>query len=224
MATNIWEGESTAQAQVDTFTVTNAGGGTETWTFTITDERGDIDTSITFVDDGTPTASEVVAGLVAAWNASTLTNAAIATAVDADPYIAITVDSGSAGIPMTVTLAASGTGAITKVSTTANKGPNDYNTVENWTLGAVPAATNNVRLQGTVDILYGLDQSGTEIYDFIVENYSGTIGGTDGAYLQVDLADDKVFAYRSSGRGYIDIGTSDLTATTGNPHRWKMSK
>ena len=151
-----------------------------------------------------------MAGLVAAWNASTLTNAALATAVDADPDIVITVDSGSAGIPMTVTLAASGTGAITKVSTTANKGPNDYNTVENWTLGAVPVADTDVRISGTVDILYGLDQSGTEIDDFIVENYSGTIGGTDGAYLQISMGDN-VFSYRSSGRGYIDLGASAVT-------------
>lgn len=209
MAQRTWQGGATAVAQVDTFSITGAGGGAETWTWTITGEDGTTKT-LTFVDDGTPTTQEIVTGLVAAWNDSTHPFALAVTAADAgDPDITLTAD--TAGVPFYVTLAASGTGTASKASTTVNQGPNDYATEANWVEGSVPVANDDVRITGSQSITYGLDQGSVELDDFIVENYTGEIGSA-GAKLQIDMADADRFEFDSTGQAYINVGSAAITA------------
>lgn len=94
-----------------------------------------------------------------------------------------------------------------------------YNTAGNWSLGAAPIATNDVRLRAasTVAIASGLDQSAVAIADFIVEpGYSGAIGTTASGvptYLQIDP--DR-FQFAGTGQSYIDIGAAAIDALIDN--------
>ena len=73
MATAIWQGEAATQVQVDTFTITDVGSSSITYTFTLTNEAGNTET-VTFTDDGTattpanPTASDMTMRAVTRWS------------------------------------------------------------------------------------------------------------------------------------------------------------
>lgn len=202
MAQRTWIGGADEVAQVDTFTIDGIGGGFETWTWTITGEKGTT-TTIDFVDDGSPTKAEIVAGLVAAWNASTHPFALAVTATDANPDITLTAD--EAGVPFSVTLAADGTGSTSKASTTVNQGPNDYTTESNWREGSVPVANDDVEITGSSAILYNLDQSGVELDDFIVAPGCSAQIGQAGTPLQIDMGDSDRFEFNGSGAAYLDV-------------------
>lgn len=108
--------QTTLVNQVQTVTITVAGGGSETWTLT----TAGIDTA--WVDDGTPTVDEVAAGLIAAINASPAVNQKVtATAGSGTDEVVITSRFG-ASLPLATSIAASGTGAGTVASTTAAVG------------------------------------------------------------------------------------------------------
>ena len=79
-----------------------------------------------------------------------------------------------------------------------------YNAGGNWVLGSVPAANDDVVIQGAVSITSGLNQSGIAIDTFtVLESYTGAIG-TVNEYLQLDV--DDAFLYSSTGGpSYIDI-------------------
>lgn len=94
-----------------------------------------------------------------------------------------------------------------------------YSTAGNWSLAAVPIATNDVRLRAasTVAIASGLNQSAVAIGDFIVEpGYSGAIGTAASGvptYLQIDP--DR-FQFAGTGQSYIDIGSAAIDALIDN--------
>jgi len=174
MALNRWIGGAAAVAQVQTETVADTWANAQPDTLTATINNKDV----VFTVGATETVSAVVAGMVAAWNASTVPEHAEITAVDADPDIVFTAD--IAGIPFILTLVAdtAGDGDVSSVATTAATGPNHADSAANWSLGAVPVNTNEVIIEdSSVPILYGFDQSGVALASCdIKQSYTGTIG------------------------------------------------
>lgn len=86
----------------------------------------------------------------------------------------ITITARRQGVPFVCTV--SGTGTLTLATTTVNAGPNDWDTPGNWLEGKVPIDDDDVTITGSVDILYGLDQSDIALDTLNVTNYSGHIG------------------------------------------------
>lgn len=77
-------------------------------------------------------------------------------------------------------------------------------TATNWSGGTVPVSTDSVIVQGDVDIV-GSDQSAVLLAGFTVEaGYTGNIGSLD-TPLEIDC---DTFDYNSTGRSFIDIGSS----------------
>jgi hypothetical protein len=200
-------GVTTSIAKVDSYALTINGVGAETWTWTITDEGGGTKL-LTFLSDATPTTAEVAVGLVAAWAADKYA-ASLATASGTDTPVVLTAV--TAGVPFNVALTASGDDTAAKTVTTANQGPNDYNSYMNWYEGAVPVANDNVFITGSNAISYGLDQSSVELDDFIVMPGCTATIGTANAYLRIDMADADRFEFNGTGRSYIDVGTAAIT-------------
>lgn len=201
---------NTAVAQVKTFTIDTVNAS-DTWTFTLTDDVGGTHT-VTYVEDGTPTVAEVVAGLVAAWNLSTNPFIAAITATDSS-NTAVVLTADKAGVPFTVTLASSGSGTDTETATTANVGNSDYAQASNWELEAVPVATDDVQFHpGSVNVLYGLDQSSVALGDFRVlktcrSNFGAIRSGLP-MYLQID---PNLFRYEGNGSECLfDLGSAAI--------------
>ncbi len=180
---NRFVGEAVAVVQVHTITV---GGVIEIGDiFTMTAVGWDgVTEVITFTATAT-TIANVVAGLVAAWEASTSTACTGVTAADASPDITLTADVAGVGFQTvtTATTEAGGGAADAQtisqpVVTTKNEGPSDYSSVDNWSLAAIPVNTDDVYIEGAFTILYGFDQSTVELDSF---NPSGAQIGTDPA-------------------------------------------
>jgi len=168
MATNRFIGGASAVAQEDRFTPANVEIG-DVFTLTATGEDGT--TAAVSFTATEATVANVTAGLTAAWNASTHAFHTPVTASDQTTYIKLLAD--TAGVPFYVAgTTTDGGGAntqtLSRTATTANSGPNDWNTAANWSLGAVPVATNDVILENLtgVDILYGLCQQAVELASF----------------------------------------------------------
>lgn len=131
MSTITWRGDAPAVKQVDT----NVIGGTwatNDWLRATCNGK-----SVTFTCGATQTVAAMVAGFVAAWNASTTYEHAEITAADANPNITLTCD--TAGMPFTVTWTkSSASGTISASTTTANSGPASLATLANYSGGALP--------------------------------------------------------------------------------------
>ncbi|MCC6681632.1 MAG: hypothetical protein IT445_12085 [Phycisphaeraceae bacterium] len=208
MATRTWIGGATAGAQIVTITV---GGSFSGETFEIS-VSGVVIASYT--QSGGDGANEIAQGLVTSWNNSTnpLATDILATDTTGTTTGTLTLMAETAGVPFTVTLNTPGGSATFSQSTTAaNYGPNDWNTVANWEERAIPVASDDVIIQGSISILYGLDQSSIELDSFRVTNYSGNIGGP-GNPLKLDIENSTgIFEYESTGIGYIDLGDSAIS-------------
>ena len=156
MADRRWLGTAPAIAQVTKWTF----GGTWLSAETITATIG---TKSYTTTAGSTTLATVVQNVVDALNAldqgqykehgeqtySKSSNDVVATA-------------NTPGVPFTISFSTnSASGTIAAASTTtANSGPNCWDTAANWSGGAVPVGADNVYIdEGNVDILYGLDAS-----------------------------------------------------------------
>jgi len=172
-ATREWVGNAPAVAQIDTFTPANVEA-LDTFTITINNK------AITFTAADTLVAS-VCTGIVALLNASTIPEFAEITWGDATTHVTGTGD--TAGVEFTATSSAidgggTGTQTFVQATITANEGPNDWSTPENWTGATVPITGDTVILDsGDVDILYGLDQSAVVLAAMHRnEAYTGLVG------------------------------------------------
>ena len=164
MATNRFLGVASEVAQVDTLVV----GGTieigDVFNIIVTGTDGSIHI-ITYTAVDTVIAT-VVAGLVAAWNASTEALCTPITAADASPNVTLTAAVAGVGFSVTVETTEAGGGAadtqtFTTSTTTVNSGPKDWSVTDNWSLGVLPgAAAGHDAVVDGAEILYGLDQSG----------------------------------------------------------------
>jgi len=175
MATMYWQGQATAVAQVTTVTV---GGTLSGETFTIS--VGGV--AIATHTDATTTIANTVAGLVAAWNASTHPYATGITAADDSPDVVLTAD--TAGIPFVITLnTPGGSATLGQAATTANAGPNVWAAANFWngTAYALPANSDTVVIENNdVDVLWGLAQSAVTLTELrIMHSYTGKIGLPD---------------------------------------------
>ena len=169
MATRRWRGDAVPVA--DVWTITPGGTiGTETFTMTINGK------DVTYTAQSGDTVALVVAGLVAAWNNSTIPEFAEATAVNSTTHATITMD--AAGVPMVVTCTASGSATLTPSNTTAATGPNFFSNADNWTGGAVPVDGDTVVFDsGGVSCKYGISQSALTPAAFTVTmGFTGEIG------------------------------------------------
>lgn len=125
----------------------------------------------THTDSDTVIAS-TVAGLVSTWNASNHPWPSAVTAVDASPDIVLTSD--TAGVDFEVTVnTPGGSATFVLVETTANAGPNDFRSGDNWmdtsdnSIGTAPAAADNVYIgENAPNISFGLDQSAITVNSF----------------------------------------------------------
>jgi hypothetical protein len=225
MADVRWIGGAAAVAQVDDFTPSDPAES-DTITLTVTGENGDT-VALVYTATATHTVAASVAGMVALWNASTHYLCTPITASDnASTTIKLTAD--TAGVPFYVTPSCSA-GTFTRAATTANSGPYDYNTVQNWDLGAVPgyAGDQVIYIEGAT-ILYGLNQTaGTTGADAVYINDSQVSSnpstGRDAAYLTYDVG--TVFRINQySGPGsptyaapiYLKVTTAAATVTVYN--------
>jgi hypothetical protein len=237
MATVRWRGDAPTTAQVQAYVIDG------TW------ESGDLiictigAKSFTYTTSSTNTTT-IAAGLVTAWNAlsgTTYPEFAELTASNSTNTFKLTAD--TAGKPMgTITLSTteSGGGAAdgqtidgvtssTGTTSTANKGPNDWNSPMNWSGGAVPVDTDDIVIQDSdVDILYGLDQSAIQPTSLTIDmSYTGKIGlpainedSSSGSYyeyrdryLKIEPVTTNIGRGSGAGSGRINLNTNDDAVT-----------
>lgn len=174
MATREWLGNAPAVAQVSTFTPANVEIS-DVFTITINNK------SISYTA-AAATVQDVVEGIVALLNASTIPEFAEITWTEDDTKVIATAD--DAGKPFTATSSATDGGGtdtqtFTAATTTTSEGPNDWSTAENWSGATVPVNSDTVVIGGSssVNILYGLDQSAITLAELRIEQaFSGKIG------------------------------------------------
>ncbi len=149
MATVTWKGGATAVAQVDSGTI-DTFDASSTYTVTI----GGYAVS----QAGTTDVATTATNLVAALNAST--HPYFAAITWSNPSGGTVRGTGDiAGVPFVAALTvAGGTGTVTNFSTTtACTGPHHADDAENWSSGALPAASDTVVIAAGPSLLYGLD-------------------------------------------------------------------
>ena len=151
MATTYWLGTATAVAQVDTVQIT-ADDAATTYILTVGGK------TITTAGSGTGV-NDTATALKDAWNASTVAYFTGVTATSSTDTVTLTAD--TAGVPFTAASSVTGgTGTIGSVtSSTANAGPNAWDTAENWSGGSVPTGSDDVIIADTsTNICWGLAQ------------------------------------------------------------------
>jgi len=162
MADIRYTGNAEVVAQVDKFTPADPNTD-DIYYLTITGVDGQT-AVISFTVGATETVAAVCAGLVAAWNASTDSMVSAITAADETTYITLTADTEGEAFSVASSVFDGEGGAtptIPRVVVTANAGPKDWSSADNWSGGAVPggAASQDVYIEGAT-LKYGLDQSG----------------------------------------------------------------
>lgn len=170
MGENYWIGGAPAVAQKTTVQITNYDA-TTTYMITV----GGI---IISVPGSGGSDTTVATALAAAWNASTHPYATPVTAASLTDTITFTAD--NAGVPFIITSAVSGgSGTIgAATASVASSGPNDYSTAANWSLGAIPANSDNVYIRNIIiPVLWGLAQSGVAPSLLLIEQtFTGRLG------------------------------------------------
>ncbi len=229
MAILRWAGGATATAQIDTLTPGGTLAATDVLRVTLTGEDGTaqhVDTTLTG-----STVAQACDDILLQCNASTQSLFQNVTFTDQTTRLDVTAN--SAGVPFSLTTSVTNTSGgaaptLTRASTTASSGPNDYNVLANWVESdgtapsAVPASNDEVYFStGSHDVLYGLDQSSVNLKQFrVTSGYSGGIGQAD-IPLKIDVSNvtDSVMPYLalgSSGRRVNIEGTFDQVVVTKN--------
>ncbi len=226
-----WLGSAPAVAQVDTATVGGTIEAGDIFTLTVTGLNGTTaEISISAADT---TIALTVADLVAAWNASTNSLIAVITAVDASPNITLTADTAGDAFTVAATTTEAGGGAaddqtFVSSNTIASAGPKHWDTLANWSTGALPGggAGEDIFIEDfSGDILFGLDQSGianTLTSLNISKSFTGKIGpngsaGIAAAYLQIKATTVNIGQHFGpgspvgSGRIKLDLGATAST-------------
>lgn len=145
MATNIWEGGAPAVAQVSTASIDSVDATPANNTFTVTIDN--VAVSVAGITDVATTAAALLAALQASTDPRfaeiTWTNPSGGTIVGTGPGEGDTTP----GKPFTAVLSetGAGSGAVTDfAATTAPQSPNHWSVAANWSLGAVPTASDAV--------------------------------------------------------------------------------
>ena len=227
----LWEGGTTAVAQVDTVTLNNDTDDNETF-LTVTMTAEDASTQTVVIVPSGMDETVIAAALHAALVASTDTLFAAVTWTVATSVITGTAT--VAGVPFTITSVAytAGLGTATILSdgtgaSVLNAGPHDWNTAANWDTAAVPVAADDVKFAvDAYPVLYGLDQSSIALTSLrIGTEYKGTIGGiaasgtSTGFYLKIDAT---TVAFNGGGNECWINGTCPTVNVSGGLHRDNM--
>jgi hypothetical protein len=228
MATQRWLGNAAPVAQVTTYTPAGAATG---MTFSITCNGKTVSYTTSL-----GTAADACSGLAAAIAAFGQAEFQEFTPQAQPTYILLT--GNTAGLPFTVTGAASGGGgggSVTLASTTAATGPNDWANGANWASGSAPAASDDVYFDaGNVPCLYSLSQSAVTLDSLnVYQTYTGTIGlplyNTKGGYREYRTQELTISATtvnigqqtgNGSGRIKLAVGSNACTLNvynTGQP-------
>lgn len=202
MAKRTWKGGNSAVAQVWKGSVTTTTAG-HTYIVTLTDSNGDT-SALTYTLTGSEGSTTAVAtAFAAAWNASTDPRISQITASSSSAQIILTAD--TAGIPFTASTSGTGTWSGTG-NTTSNAGPYDWNDAANWVEGSVPTASDDIVIQGTSPIKYGLNQSGVALAAVNFQNTSGA-HGNPGLPLRLNCT---AFNFSCTGISYVNLGSSTV--------------
>lgn len=236
MANNRWLGRAQAIAQVDTVTMSGSPATNDTITLTINNKN-----LVVTIGETSPTTTTVALAIKEAWENETFTDPlnsktpagggddiaehAQITATASGAVVTLTHD--IPGEEFTLTTSDSGSSSATEATATAGDGPNFYDNAANWSLAAVPIATNDVFVDdSSISILHGFGQSGVALASFTVgRNFTGTIGLptlNDGGfveyraeYLAIDAAAITIGRGEGSGSSQIKLDTgSTITAIT----------
>ena len=198
MATLRWAGGAAAVRQIATLTPGGTIEADDVFNVILTDESNATQTEA--VTAGGTTVAAVCDAIVAQCAASTQTLFKKVRFVDSTSHV--TVSAKVAGVPfyLTETTTEAGGGGqdnqtFAATVTTANQGPNDYNTLANWVESdgtapsAVPASNDTVLFTGgNHDLLYGLYNTTVDLHSLRVsKGYSGNIG-TDDHPLDIQCA------------------------------------
>ncbi len=228
MAEIYWIGNATPIKQVTTIAVTGTWATSDTATLTINGQ----DLTVTI---GSDTAiADVVAAIVAAFNATSATASLVndesrnvggaeipefrrITASGTASPITLTADYG--GEPFTVTASEStaGSGALgTPSNTTAATGPTHWDQADNWSGGSVPVNSDDVIIDSRAvsSIKHGLDQSAVTLSSL-------SITSGFGATLQIGLPEvnndeGANFSYGEYRDTSLQIGATNLNIGEGD--------
>lgn len=208
MAKILWRGDAPAVAKVDRVTVAGTWATNDTATLTCNGK------SVTFTVAGTQTVAAVVAGLVALWNASTVTEHAEVTAADANPYITLTAD--TAGKPFTITTSevTAGDGTLSLANLTASSGPADLAVAANFQGGSLPVDDDELIYEDSnKDCLYNLDALDDLVTLSVTvwQSYTGKIGLpkiSSGGYIEYRPQ------YLTAGITALDVGGGEGSGST----------
>ena len=218
-----WTGNAEATAQIHKYTVSNVGIG-DVFTLTVTGFDGSTASiEYTAVDTSAATVSAALVGL---WEAAT---GSLFNAITATGTVTVVLTADILGAAFKVASSATGVSpTFVRVATTANGGPNDWSDANNWSEGTVPGAVageDTFVEDSSVDILYGLDQSGaanTLTSLRVQRTFTGVIGwngatGLVGDYLQVKATKAFIGEHFSpgiangSGRIKLDFGSTQTS-------------
>lgn len=252
MAIVRWIGNALPVAQVETITIANTWAANDTATVTINGK------TITMTVGSTATTTEVATQLANVLNSATAALGTGYSATERGPNIGefaefTAVASGSTvvctarvkGKPFTMTTGetTAGSGTCTRSTTTAATGPNHADNGKNYSGGSVPSNGDTLLFDsGSVDVLYGLDQSAVHpAAVHCLAAYRGRIGlklvNDDNSALPYNEYRDRYLKYGGTGamaviigagegqgssRINIDANDTTLTATilkTGNPEK-----
>lgn len=201
MSQRTWQGGATAVAQVWAGTVTDTTS-THTYILTLTDENGGTG-NVTYTVQGGDTTSTIATNVAALVNGSTDPRFQAILASTSTGTVILTAR--TPGVPFYV--AASGTGTWSNTgNTTASSGPYDWNTRANWVENVLPVNADNVTLDGSYAICYGL-VTGLALGSFsALGSYSGAVG-KQGQYLQFTCTS---FYWAGTGKAFVNIGSSAI--------------
>lgn len=223
MATKRWIGGATAVPQVDTLTVGGTIEAGDKFKITVTGEDGSTYT-LSVSASGT-TIAGTCTDIANAWNASANPLLTPITALAGSTTVTLTADSG--GVPFVVSAtttesdnSSADAQTFSRAATTANVGPSDWNSVNNWSDFAVPVSTDTVVIDGrsTSDILYGLNQSAVTLTALQVIRGSPNVGTTIAALrisaTTLEINVDPAEGGNATAASCINIDTG-TNATTG---------
>lgn len=197
MAVKYWKGGAQAIAQITTVTWSAYAAG-QTYSVTINDK------TVSYVA-GASTASDVVAGLIAAIQSAAEVEFSQMTVSGTTSLI---FTGNNPGEPTTIEADAT-TGTPTVTATQAATGPNHFNNADNWIGGALPSAADELWFtNSSYSVLYGLDQSGTNYGNVYIDStFSGEIG----------LPVQNALGYREYRPRYLKLGdgSSPFAVTIG---------
>jgi len=224
MATIRWIGGTIAVAQLETGSIDTVDGTPADNTFTVTiggvaiSQVGDTDVATT------------AAALVVLLNAST--HPYFAAITWANPSAGtITGTADTAGVPFTAALTETGigTGTVTDfVETTANDGPNVWDTADNWEGGVLPGAADEAVLENNSDNIFWNIEGIAALNSLqIKQSYTGLMGLNPDIFQQgetssTESATEYRDTYMRSDIDTVDIGEHSGPGSPGGSKRIKI--